>query len=72
MCERITWRMNGKYFSKMIKPKFPEALEETINPRAKRILQDADPAQNSRKTSRAFTSIGAKVFKIPARSPHPT
>ena len=61
--------MNGKYFAKLIKPKFPEALEETINPRAKCILQDGDLAQNSRKASHSFTSTGAKVFKIPARSP---
>ena len=69
MCQRITRRMDGARFARMIKGTFPAVLENTINPSSKHILQDGDPAQNSQKALRAFHSIGARVFGIPARSP---
>lgn len=67
MCEPIKRRMNGSYFSEMIRDKFPEPLGN--DNRVKRILQDGDPSQNSKKAMGAFVCIGAVVFEIPARSP---
>ena len=69
LCEPITERFKGPYFAKMIRRKFPNALRKTNNPQAKRILQDGDPTQNSKKAMKAFKRIGASVFNIPARSP---
>ena len=69
LCERITTRLTGHTFARMIRRKFPAALASSSNPQAGRILQDGDPAQNSAKAMRAFDKIGATIFKIPPRSP---
>lgn len=69
LCEPLTRRMNGHYYSILIKRNFPAAFKKSCNPRAKRVLVDGDPSQNSKKAKDAFARLGAKRFTIPPRSP---
>ena len=49
LCEHMTQRMNGKYYASIVRRAFPDALKKSITPKAKRILMDGDPSQNSKK-----------------------
>ena len=69
LCERLTKRMDGKYYAALIRRCFRPALRKTMSPKAARILVDGDPSQNSKKALKAVRDINAKYFKIPARSP---
>ena len=68
LCEQYEGRLNGAKFSKMIRDKFPAALERCKN-NSKLILQDNCPVQTSKAAKDAFKKIGAELFTIPARSP---
>ena len=68
LCEQYEGRLNGTKFSKMIREKFPMALERCAN-KSNLILQDNCPVQNSKAAKKAFTQIGVELFPIPARSP---
>ena len=61
--------MNAERYCEIILPKLEEALEQSSNPRAKRILQDNCPVMNAKATVEELTDSGIVRFKIPARSP---
>lgn len=69
MAEQYTGKLNGEMFSNFILEQFPQAFQNSANPRGKLFLQDGDPSQNSKKSKEALEQIGAKKFSIPARSP---
>ena len=69
LCEPLTNRMNGTYYSSIFRPTFWAALKKILNPKAKRILVDGDPSQNSKLSKQAIARIGGKTFTITARSP---
>ena len=68
LCQQYSGRLNGEKFANMIIKDFPKALSKCGN-NSKLILQDGCPVQNSAAALRAFKSIGADIFPIPARSP---
>ena len=61
--------MTGEKYAYITKNNFPQALENSINPRAKRIVQDNYPRQQSKIAKLALAQINAKQIKIPALSP---
>ena len=69
LVEPITQTMNGQYYASIVRRCFPHALAQSKSPKAKRILVDGDPCQISHKAEKAISRIGAKYFRIPARSP---
>ena len=69
LCEHLNQKMNGKYYASIVRRTFPAAFKKTMSPKAKRVLIDGDPSQNSKKALQAIRRIGARPFKIPARSP---
>lgn len=62
-------KLNGARYARMIKKLFPLAFSISINPQAKRLLQDGCPIQNSKRARRVIERLGAHIFCIPARSP---
>lgn len=62
-------RINGEMFQKFVRKYFRRTFRRSANPRGKLFLQDGDPSQNSRLAMKAFEKIGARVFRIPPRSP---
>ena len=69
LCERLTGRMNGKYYTSIVRKCFRRALKKTMNPKAKRILVDGDSSQNSKVVMITIQQINGKFLRIPARSP---
>ena len=69
MCKSYTGRMNAVKYCELIVPKMEEGLENTINPMAKRIVQDNCKIINSKLVVENLGDMGAQRFKIPARSP---
>lgn len=69
LCKHYHGRLNGDALSRLIYKYFPSAFARSANPQAKRFLQDGDPVQNSKKAKRAIARIGARIFRIPSRSP---
>lgn len=69
LCQQYLGTITGEKFGKIVRRTVPQALARSIAPRAKRILQDGCPRQNCKKAMEAFAEVGAKVFKIPPRSP---
>jgi hypothetical protein len=56
-------------FGKGVVRCFKKAFRNSANPKGKLFLMDGCPRQNSRAAMCAIEKVGAKVFKIPARSP---
>ena len=69
LAEQYEGQLNGEKFADFIKANFPTVFAASSNPRGKLFLQDGDPSQNSRKAEEAMKVVGARKFKIPARSP---
>lgn len=69
LCERYYGAITGEKYAHIIKNAFPEALAKSISPKAKRIIQDNCPRQQSKIARMALYDIEAKQMKIPARSP---
>ena len=69
LCKRFTGKLNAERYCEIIVPKLEEALEQSSNPRAKRILQDNCPVMNAKATIEELGDSGIVRFKIPARSP---
>ena len=69
LCKRLTGRMNGKYYTSIIRRCFRRALKKMMSPKAKRILVDRDPSQNSKVVMAAIQQINERFFWIPATSP---
>ncbi len=68
-CSQYFGSITGKKMAKIIDEDLAPAVERSIEPRARRILQDGCPRQNSKTAIGAFDRNKVKVFKIPARSP---
>ena len=69
LCERWVATMTGEKFAAIVERCFRKAFQNSANPKGKLFLMDGCPRQNSKAAMRAIAKIGAKVFKIPARSP---
>lgn len=69
LCDQYYGTITGEKMKKIINNSIAPALENSVAPRARRILQDGCPRQNSRAALRAFHDQHINVFKIPARSP---
>ena len=69
LAEQYEGQLNGEKFVDFIKANFPTVFASSRNPMGKLFLQDGDPSQNSRKAEEAMKVVGARKFKIPARSP---
>ena len=61
--------ITGAKCAKITEECLAPAMERSVAPRARRILQDGCPRQNSKVSINAFDKHKIKVFKIPARSP---
>ena len=68
MCEPLTERMSGGYYADLIKNTFGVAFINS-GKSSRRMLQDGDPSQNSKKAQNEMDRANIKLFKIPARSP---
>ena len=71
-CHQYEGAVNGETCKDFIEKHFKSMCENSSNPRGKLFLQDGDPSQNSKLAAEAWDSIGCRLFKIPARSPHNT
>ena len=69
LCERYHGAITGQKYANIIKNNFPRALEKSIDPKGKRIVQDNCPRQQSKIARQALFDINAKQLRIPARSP---
>lgn len=67
--EQYHGSITGEKCAKITEHCLAPALEQSDYPRARRILQDGCPRQNSKVSLKAFHKHNIKVFKIPARSP---
>ena len=69
LCKRYEGSITGEKFSAIVRAKFPDAFERSSNPRAKRLLMDGCPRQNSKVALKAIHGVQGIVFGIPSRSP---
>ncbi len=69
LCQQYFGAINGEKMADIVKSSFPESFQKSIDPKGKRFLQDGCPRQNSKAARKAVDSVGAKIFKIPSRSP---
>lgn len=69
MCEQYRGSITGEKMARIINTAIPQALDMSVAPMTRRILQDGCPRQNSKTALRAFHQQHIKVFKIPPRSP---
>ena len=67
LCKRYEGQITGETFAAIVEGKFPEAFENSSNPKGKRFLMDGCARQNCKVAMRAIDK--GKVFKIPSRSP---
>ena len=68
LCERYMGAMTSEKYADITKYNFPQALKNSINLRAKRIVQDNSPRQQSEIARLALAQINGKQMKIPARN----
>ena len=68
LCETWIGTMTGKKFAAIVKRCFSKAFRKSANPKGKLLLMDGCPRQNSKAAMREIDKLGAKVFKILARS----
>lgn len=69
LCEQYDGSITGAKMAEIVKSSFPQAFKDSINPKAKRILMDGCPRQNSKIALKAISDVNGKVFSIPPRSP---
>ena len=69
LCKRYEGQITGETFAAIVEGKFPEAFENSSNPKGKRFLMDGCPRQNCKVAIRAIDKVRGKLFKIPSRSP---
>ena len=62
-------QITGAKYANITEQCLAPALERSIQPRARRILQDGCPRQNSKEALAAMANNAIKIFKIPPRSP---
>lgn len=61
--------MSGAFFARFARENLPGAFARSINPRAKRMLQDGCPCQNSAEARGELRRLGVIMTPIPPRSP---
>lgn len=69
MMDTYEGAITGEKMAVMVNNSFTQALNASNGPRAKRVLMDGCPRQNSKTALKAINGVDAKVFSIPARSP---
>ena len=69
LCAPYTGAITGEKMAKIARKNFPKAFRKSVAPKTKRVLMDGCPRQNSKTAHKAYDKLGAKIFKIPARSP---
>lgn len=68
LCDQYN-KLNGQYFKSLVEKEFKNMFSRAKKGGSKLWLQDNDPSQNSMQAKSALRKIGAKLFRIPARSP---
>ena len=68
LCVPLEKRITGDYFAELIRTEIKTALAAS-GKMAKRILQDGDPSQNSKKARDELFKQNIRLFSIPPRSP---
>ena len=68
LCVPLTRCISGEYFAQIMKNDVKDALVRSKK-KSKRILQDGDPSQNSKKAKDELFHQNIRLFPIPARSP---
>ena len=68
ICVPLEKRMTGDYSAELIRTEIKAALAAS-GKSAKRILQDVDPSQNSKKARDELFKQNIRLFSIPPRSP---
>ena len=68
LCVPLVKRITGEYYSEIIKNNLRDALVRSKKS-SKRILQDGDPSQNSKRARDELFRQNIRLFSIPARSP---
>ena len=68
LCEQWGGPINGDKFAAIVRCCFKKAFRNSANPKAKRVLMDGCPHQNSKTAMYPIDRMDGKFFKIPARS----
>ena len=68
LCVPLKRRMCGEYFAQIVRDEILPALHRS-GKASKRILQDGDPSQNSKKSLKELYRQNIRLFSIPPRSP---
>ena len=69
VCKAYTGKMNAQKYHDVIVPAIVKGMNDSINPRAKRLLQDNCSIMNSQLVVEALEDNQIIRFKIPPRSP---
>lgn len=69
LCEQYFGTITGPKFADIVKRCFPTAFANSINPRARRIIMDGCPRQNSAVARKAIAAVRGIIMPIPPRSP---
>ena len=69
MCKSYAGRMDSEKYDRVIVPAIQRGMQQSINPIAKRLVQDNCSIMNSRLVVSSLDEAGILRFKIPARSP---
>ena len=69
LCAQYFGAITGAKMAEIVHQSFPNAFQQSIDPRGKRVLMDGCPQQNARISVNAISDVGCKIFKIPPRSP---
>ena len=69
LCKQYKGTITGDKFVDIIENSFPQAFEDSIDPKGKRLLMDGCPRQNCKKAKQAISDVGGQIFSIPPRSP---
>ena len=68
LCVPLSKRISGEYFAQIVKKDVKDELVRSKK-KSKRILQDGDPSQNSKKAKDELFRQNIRLCGIPARSP---
>ena len=69
VCKAYTGRMNAEKYERVIVPAIVKGMTNSVNPIAKRLLQDNCSIMNAQSVVEALEENGIIRFKIPPRSP---
>lgn len=69
LCDHYEGAITGEKMETIVENSFEAAFSTSANPEEKRVLTDGCPRQTSKRAMLAYTRVGARVLKIPSRSP---